>query len=304
MAFDYFERQSVDIAVVEVGLGGRFDSTNVLNPLVSLITNIGYDHTDMLGETLPEIAFEKAGIIKSKVPVVISETQAETLEVFDKKAVEMNAPKFFADQEYTITVDNEKSENLRIESVSKGQNILVATDLKGTYQLKNIPGVMKVVELLSGMGFSISTNNLIDGFGNVVKNTGLLGRWQKLYEKPLTICDTAHNQEGVKLVLEHIAKITYKNLYIIWGAVEGKKLEKVFSLMPNDAFYYFCQASVPRALPAEKLKIAAESLGLHGRVIRDVNEAIATARKAAGEKDLIVIAGSNFIISEIKNLRK
>jgi dihydrofolate synthase/folylpolyglutamate synthase len=276
----------------------------VLHPLVSLVTSIGYDHTDILGETLPEIAFEKAGIIKREVPVVISETQEEITEVFNKKASQMSAPIFFADKEYKVVVDDKKSECLSFVAQWDNATFKAETDLKGSYQLKNIPGVMKVMELLSENGFSIDQKNLHDGFRNVVKNTGLFGRWQKLDEQPLTICDTAHNREGVELILKQIAKIEHRDLHIVWGAVEGKKLDDLFFIMPKKAFYYFCEASVPRALPAPKLMAVAEGHGCMGVVITGVNEAIAAARNAAGKEDLVVIAGSNFIISEIRDLKK
>ncbi len=304
MAFDYFSKQQVDVAVIEVGLGGRFDSTNVVTPLASLITSIGLDHTDMLGETLPEIAFEKAGIIKEQVPVVISETQDETTNVFSKRARELNAPVYFADQKYKVSTILNSSDDLYFSAKSNEKSFTANTDLAGQYQLKNIPGVLKIIDLLNKQGFQIANEHLTNGFKNVIKNTGLLGRWQKLNDNPLTICDTVHNEAGIQYLVKQIEQIEYKKLHIIWGSVEGKDLHGVFQHLPNDAFYYFCEASVPRALKAELLQDRAKELGCAGIVIKDVNEAIEAARKQGNKNDLIIIGGSNFIVAEIKELKR
>ncbi|MCK5279952.1 MAG: bifunctional folylpolyglutamate synthase/dihydrofolate synthase [Cyclobacteriaceae bacterium] len=303
MAFKYFLMQQVDVAVIEVGLGGRLDSTNVVTPIVSLITSIGLDHTDMLGETLPEIAFEKAGIIKEDVPVVISESQHEITKVFKRKAHELNAPLFFADQEYDVSVSQNSSIDLEFNAKSSTNTITAKTDLAGEYQIKNIPGVMKVLDLMNLQGFHISDDHIHNGFSHVVKNTGLLGRWQKIHDNPLTICDTVHNELGIKCLIRQIQKIQYDNLYIIWGSVEGKDLRGVFKHLPKDAIYYFCEASVPRALKAELLQKKAMDFGCRGLVVRNVNVAIEVAREKAGQNDLVFIGGSNFIIAEINDLK-
>ncbi|MCK5370234.1 MAG: bifunctional folylpolyglutamate synthase/dihydrofolate synthase [Cyclobacteriaceae bacterium] len=303
MAFKYFLMQQVDVAVIEVGLGGRLDSTNVVTPIVSLITSIGLDHTDMLGETLPEIAFEKAGIIKEDVPVVISESQHEITKVFKRKAHELNAPLFFADQEYDVSVSQNSSIDLEFNAKSSTNTITAKTDLAGEYQIKNIPGVMKVLDLMNLQGFHISDDHIHNGFSHVVKNTGLLGRWQKIHDNPLTICDTVHNELGIKCLIRQIEKIQYDNLYIIWGSVEGKDLRGVFKHLPKDAIYYFCEASVPRALKAELLQKKAMDFGCRGLVVRNVNVAIEVAREKAGQNDLVFIGGSNFIIAEINDLK-
>lgn len=302
MAFDYFSKQNVDIAVIEVGLGGRFDSTNVITPIVSVITSIGLDHTDMLGETLPEIAFEKAGIIKAYVPVVISETQHEVSRVFESKAMEMSAPIYFADQEYSISINDNSLDNLEFAVKSDTMSLTATTDLTGEYQIKNIPGVLKVFNLLNAREFNITNEHLRLGLKNVVKNTGLLGRWQKLMDKPLTICDTVHNEAGVRFLAIQIAKMKYDKLYIIWGSVTGKDLRGIFQHLPNKAIYYFCEASIPRALKASELQNEASKYGIEGKVVGDVNVAIEEAREKAGQNDLVFIGGSNFIIAEIKNL--
>lgn len=303
MAFKYFLMQQVDVAVIEVGLGGRLDSTNVVTPIVSLITSIGLDHTDMLGETLPEIAFEKAGIIKEDVPVVISESQHEITKVFKRKAHELNAPLFFADQEYDVSVSKNSSIDFEFIAKSSTNTITAKTDLAGEYQIKNIPGVMKVLDLMNLQGFHISDDHIHNGFSHVVKNTGLLGRWQKIHDNPLTICDTVHNELGIKCLIRQIQKIQYDNLYIIWGSVEGKDLRGVFKHLPKDAIYYFCEASVPRALKAELLQKKAMDFGCRGLVVRNVNVAIEVAREKAGQNDLVFIGGSNFIIAEINDLK-
>ncbi len=303
MAFDYFARQQVDLAVIEVGLGGRFDSTNVLTPIVSLITSIGLDHTDMLGETLPEIAFEKAGIIKQHVPVVISETQQQVVPVFKKKANEMQAPIFFADQKYNVSIASSDHSVLGF-SVKTKENVWNGhTDLGGEYQVKNIPGVLQVIELICHRGREINQGHVSEGLKNVKSKTGLYGRWQKLSDHPLTICDTVHNEAGVIQLIDQLHKVNYKNLHIIWGAVEGKDLRGIFRHLPDTAFYYFCEASIPRILDAMSLQAIAHSCGREGMVIRNVNQAIQTARANANERDMILIGGSNFIIAEITNLK-
>lgn len=303
MAFDYFSKHHVDIAIIEVGLGGRFDSTNVIIPLVSLITSIGLDHTEMLGETLPEIAFEKAGIIKENVPVIISETQHEITRVFKSRANECNAPLFFADQEYILSIRNNSSTGLEFIAKTSTNTFTAKTDLAGEYQIKNLPGVLSILDLLNLQGFHISIDHLHNGLSQVTKNTGLLGRWQKIHDNPLTICDTVHNEAGVKYLIRQIEKIQYDNLYIIWGTVEGKDLRGFFQHLPNKAYYYFCEASVPRAQKASVLQHAASEFGIEGSVVKDVNVAIELARGKAGQDDLIFIGGSNFVIAEIKDLK-
>jgi dihydrofolate synthase/folylpolyglutamate synthase len=302
MAFAYFARKQVDIAVIEVGLGGRFDSTNVITPLVSLITSISYDHMDMLGNTLPEIAFEKAGIIKPGIPVVISETQEEIVPVFIKKAEETGSPIYFADQEFAmLSGDSAEAMFSFIVRHNEGESKLTS-DLGGYYQLKNIPGVLKVVELLVGQDYSISEEQLQLGLNQVRKSTGFKGRWQKLSDVPLIICDTAHNEAGVKLLFDQIRQLNFDRQYIVWGVVAGKPLEGIFQHLPKDAFYYFCEPDVPRAMKAELLYDFAREMGLHGVVVKNVNEAILQARASAGEKDLIFIGGSNFVVAEINEL--
>lgn len=301
MAFEYFAQQKVDIAIIEVGLGGRFDSTNVITPIISLITSIGLDHTDMLGDTLPQIASEKAGIIKENVPVVISESQHETTDVFLKKAAEMASPIHFADEAYNVTAEQAGTEIKY--TVGHNQHVKAYhSDLSGEYQANNLPGVLQVIDLLNERDFTISAKSIGEGLGHVVRNTGLKGRWQKLHDHPLMICDTVHNEAGIAYLVKQISTLKYERLFIIWGAVEGKNLYGIFKQLPEDAFYYFCEANVPRAFSAENMHQIASEIGREGQIIQDVNEAISTALKKAGSNDLIFIGGSNFIIAEIDNL--
>ena len=299
MAFDYFAQQQVDIAVIEVGLGGRFDSTNVITPVVSLITNIGYDHTDMLGETLEQIAFEKAGIIKSGVPVVISERQEKTTPVFLQRAAECHAPVFFAQDDYQIT-QNEKGYEIRKNGNARFTHIHLP--LGGKYQIKNLCGVIKVTEVLSLGGFRLSEQHICNGLEKVVVNTSLKGRWQTLNRNPLIICDTAHNAEGMAEVVNQLEAIAHSRLFIVLGMVKDKDHEKILSLLPPRATYFFCQASIPRALAAQELAQKAAHHGLAGEVVPDVNRAIAFAREKATPNDLIFIGGSTFVVAEINDL--
>jgi dihydrofolate synthase/folylpolyglutamate synthase len=304
MAFDYFAQQEVDVAVVEVGLGGRLDSTNVIDPILSVITNIGWDHMDILGDTLPKIAAEKAGIIKHQVPLVISERQPEVENIFITKAREQNAPLFFASDDIDISAKSDV--NGRITFDISQQNKIIVNDLvlplQGYYQQKNLAGVVKSVEQLRGGGLKISHEALIDGLKNVLINTNLKGRWQKLSERPLMICDTGHNIDGIKEVVKQIRAQQFKALHFVLGMVKDKDISKVLSLLPKEAKYYFCQAKIPRAMDADELAQKAISFDLKGVTIKDVNEAIHTAKAAAKPDDFIFVGGSTFVVAEIENL--
>ncbi|HEY5822814.1 MAG TPA: folylpolyglutamate synthase/dihydrofolate synthase family protein [Cyclobacteriaceae bacterium] len=295
MAFDYFSREHVDIAVIEVGLGGRLDSTNIITPLVSLITNISYDHKDLLGDTLPKIAFEKAGIIKRNVPVVISEYQSEVMEVFQRKAREEKAPLEVA-SERLVFDGSQVFDNgaIRFNNLNP--------QLKGNYQKKNIPGVVLTIEKLKEQGFIISDDHIQNGIQQVTTLTGLKGRWQKLNDRPLMICDTGHNEAGIGEIVNQIKTLSFKQLHMIIGMVKDKDISGVLRLLPKDAHYYFCQANIPRAMSADDLYSKAKELGLQGEVIRDVNKAIIRAKNAAQADDLIFIGGSTFVVAEIEGL--
>ena len=275
LAFDYFASQKVDIAIVEVGLGGRLDSTNIISPEVSVITNIGYDHTQFLGDTLPEIAFEKAGIIKKNTPIVIGEKQKEVADVFFKKALEMNATISFAsDKKYDVE-----------------------TDLLGAYQKKNGTTAIHVIKSLKG--FTVSENQLHNGLLNVVKNTNLKGRWQILQVAPRVICDTAHNKEGLHYVLHQLASLPAKKLHIVLGVVTDKKLEEILPLFPQDASYYFCKPNIPRGLDEYELQSKASQLGLLGSTYNSVNEAYLAAISNAEKEDVVFVGGSTFVVGEV-----
>jgi dihydrofolate synthase/folylpolyglutamate synthase len=295
MAFDYFALQNVDVAVIEVGLGGRLDSTNVIIPLVSLITNISYDHKDLLGDTLQQIASEKAGIIKRNVPVVVSEYQTEVADVFNKKAAEQNAQLQFASEIFSFDgINGWKGQSLKLKNVNP--------QLKGNYQNKNIPGVILTVEKLNQMGFSISVDNLRQGIEQVSTLTGLKGRWQKLGDRPLVIADTGHNEAGIQSIVNQISSIKFVHLHMVIGMVKDKDITSVLRLLPKGASYYFCQANIPRAMNANDLADQAKQFDLKGVVIPDVNEAVKLAKQQASENDFIFIGGSTFVVAEIEGL--
>ena len=275
MAFDYFAKQKVDIAVIEVGLGGRLDSTNIITPEVSVITNIGLDHTQFLGETLPEIAFEKAGIIKNKVPVVIGEKQQETTPVFKDKATACKSKIVFAsDEDFT------------------GK-----TDLLGDYQSKNVKTAVKAIQQLQG--FNVSEEHIKNGLLNVVKNTNLKGRWQVLQDEPKIICDTAHNKEGLHYTLKQLKNEKYKKLHIVLGVVSDKNLEDILPMFPVKAIYYFCKPDIPRGLSEKILKNQAAMFNLNGECFGSVNQAFEEVKLKASKDDVVYIGGSTFVVAEI-----
>lgn len=301
MAFWFFAKEQVDIAVVEVGMGGRLDSTNVISPEVSVITNIGYDHMQFLGDTLEKIAGEKAGIIKSVTPVVISQRQPETWPIFEKMAKEKNAPLYFAEDFFSISRKDLKYNGV-YEVMDSGKSNLIEMDLKGNYQQKNLAGILQTIAVLQKLGYRITQSHVNNGLSQIVKNTGLKGRWQVLGKRPWIICDTGHNEDGIKYIVDQIKEYSYNQLYMIIGMVNDKELGKVLDLFPKDAHYIFCQANIPRAMEAELLATEAEAYGLEGFIIKDVNEAISWAKKNALASDLIFIGGSTFVVAEINDL--
>jgi dihydrofolate synthase/folylpolyglutamate synthase len=301
MAFDYFAQRQVDVAVIEVGLGGRLDSTNIITPVLSVITNIGWDHQDILGDTLPKIAAEKAGIIKPAVPVVISQHQPQTDEVFMAKAQRESAPLIFAPDRYSVRVtDASTSLDIYRDGVCLFDGITL--DLQGIYQQKNILGALAAVEELQRQGWAITQEHIRGGVGQVMSLTGLKGRWQTLGQHPLIVCDTGHNADGIAEVVRQIRLQQYNRLWIVFGAVKDKDIRSVLQLLPKDANYYFCQASVPRALDAEALAAQARAEGLHGEVVRDVNEALAQAKANAGPDDMIFVGGSTFVVADLAGI--
>lgn len=300
MAFDYFAHQEVDVAIIEVGLGGRLDSTNIISPEVCLITNIGMDHMNLLGDTLEEIAGEKAGIIKANTPIVISETNPITAKVFKQKALAEHANIVFADQVYTSKRISKNSDNTiqRIE-VGGRENKVFELDLTGSYQLKNIVGVLAVVDELRQQGFAISEEHLKTAFGQVQKLTGLMGRWQTISTDPLIIADTGHNEDGIKEVIKNLAEVSFKKLRIVMGAMKDKDLDHMLPYLPKNAMYYFSNPDMPRAMEAEELAEKAKNYGLQGKVCGSVSNALKEAKKEYESQDLIFVGGSNFVVAEV-----
>ncbi len=302
MAFDYFAKENIDIAVVEVGMGGRLDSTNIIQPDLSIITNIGFDHTAFLGNSLSDIAGEKAGIIKNKIPVVIGETNKETQPVFDSKAKEMKSPIYFADQYYQadysmLTMDSKQSFNIKKDGKSIYNDLKL--DLLGSYQKKNLFTVLQSLTILKDLNYSISYESMYAGLKNVSKNTGLRGRWDILENNPMLVCDTAHNKEGLTYVIEQIKQTAYENLHMVFGVVDDKNIDAILGLLPKDAHYYFTKANIPRALDQNILKSKAEKYNLMGDDFKDVASALRNAKKNAGFNDLIFIGGSTFVVAEV-----
>lgn len=300
LAFDYFVKQEVDVAVIEVGLGGRLDSTNVIKPIVSLITNISFDHMNLLGDTLPKIGEEKAGIIKTKTPVVISQTQLEVISVFNNKAKELKAPIVFADKQYKVNNTSTKNNLLEIELINRVTNQVeqYKLDLTGSYQVKNLIGVLSTISILREKGFMIEEADVKSALEKTSQITGLMGRWQTLSTKPLIIADTGHNEDGILQVIENIKKTEHKLLHFVLGVVNDKDISKILKLLPKQAVYYFCKASIPRALDENELFSQAKKAGLTGKVFSTVPEALKAAKKQAKSGDLIFIGGSTFTVAD------
>lgn len=300
MAFKYFEEENVDIAIIETGLGGRLDSTNIITPILSVITNIGLDHVQILGNSLQEIATEKAGIIKPNIPIIIGEFINETEQVFINKAKECNAPLYFAQQQFKI-INYKLSLHLLEVNVEGSDNLThnFFLDLTGLYQLKNIITVLCSVKELRKQKFKIDDIDIFNALQKVKLLTGLKGRWQVLKTNPTVIADVAHNVNGMEKVVEHLQTINYNQLYIITGMVKDKDVEAVLSLLPKHATYYFTQASIPRAMKANELKQIATKFKLEGAVFDNVNIALETALIEAKENDLVLIIGSVFLVGEI-----
>jgi dihydrofolate synthase/folylpolyglutamate synthase len=301
MAFDYFAEQKVDIAVVEVGLGGRFDSTSIITPELSVITNIGWDHMNILGDSLEKIAFEKAGIIKTNVPVVIGEMITETKTVFENTASEKNAPVYLATREKHVEGWKWEKHELIVEIAEKGKtdHKKYHLDLPGIYQSKNLLTVLEACSVLKELKYNIDENGIREGLQKAKKMTGLHGRWEIIHENPTIVLDVGHNEDGIKQIIQQIELTTHHDLHIIIGMVKDKEIDTVLSLLPHSANYYFAQANIPRALPAKTLKEKAGEFNLNGNVIPDVNEALKEARSKAHKDDLILVCGSVFLVGEV-----
>lgn len=304
LAFQYFADEQVDVAVIEVGLGGQLDSTNIISPELSLITNIGFDHQALLGDTLPEIAGEKAGIIKPRIPAVISTKQGDIMQVFEQKAATEQAPLYFATDSIRVYVLEQHLEGQVYDVYLDGNLWLpsLQSDLAGVYQQYNLPGVLKSLLLLRERGFTISDEVIRQGIANAKTITGLKGRWQVLGYKPLTICDTGHNVDGIKQILAQLHSLSPKQVHMVFGAVNDKDVTTILQLLPKAYTYYFCQAQIPRALPVGELQEKASQVGLQGEAYATVSAAIAAARENAKPDEVIFIGGSTFVVAEIDEL--
>ncbi len=304
LAFQQFAQQRVDIAVVEVGLGGRLDSTNIITPEVSLITNINYDHMDLLGETLPQIAREKAGIIKPGVPVVVGQRHPETEAVFQQVAQAQAAPLLFAEDHYLVVSaeDLPEGQRIRMNHRPTAREFSLSLSLGGQYQRHNLGGILLTIDQLRGRGWQIPAEAVSTGLSRVSELTGLRGRWQVLGLRPLCIADTGHNIAAWQQTLEQLRSYPAKQYHLVLGVSQGKDLEALWRLLPRGGKYYFCQAAIPRAVPATTLAAAAEKHALIGEVIEDVQAAYEQARRNAQPEDLIWVGGSSFVVAELTAL--
>lgn len=306
LAFEYFSKENVDIAIIETGLGGRLDSTNIIFPYVSVITNISYDHANLLGNTLEKIAGEKAGIIKKDTPVVVGRKQIETEKVFAEKALSQNAELIYAPEKYCVTALEGKNNGLQVcvKSLCRNNsfdfsNTIIDSGLTGVYQLENIATVICTLDVLKKHFKEISEECIAKGLCNVVNNTGILGRWQKLSDSPLVYCDTGHNEDGILHLMMQIRKIKHTKLHFVFGTVNDKEIDHILSLLPKDAVYYFCKAQIPRALDEIILAGKAKTAGLAGTSYPTVATALEAAKENSGKGDLIVVGGSNFVVAEV-----
>lgn len=297
MAFHYFAREQVDVAIIEVGLGGRMDCTNIIRPDLCIITNISFDHVQFLGNTLEKIAGEKAGIIKENIPVVIGETTPETKPVFMTRAKEVNAPIYFAEEEQLLQTSCIDEEGKQIYQTVDYANL--EGELGGLCQLKNTQTLLSAIRRLKQTGYQFTEENIRKGFSQVCELTGLKGRWQKLEHKPTLICDTGHNVGGISYIVEQLRHQKYEQLHIVIGMVNDKDISGVLAMLPQDAMYYFTKASVKRALPEKELQDLALQSGLHGNTYPDVKTAIAAAKEKANKNDFIFVGGSSFIVADL-----
>ena len=295
MAFNYFNKEKVDIAIIEVGLGGRLDSTNIISPLLSCITNISKDHTNLLGDTIQQIAKEKAGIIKENTPVIIGESNELINDIFIQKAKETNSKIYFADKENKIDYI-ETIENKQHFSYKTSRYLL---DLAGRYQEKNLTTTLEAIKHLKNLNIDISETSIQKGLENIIANTNFAGRWQQLSSNPLIICDTGHNEEGILNIINQLKNTEYNHLHFILGMVNDKNIEKVLSLLPQEATYYFTRASIPRALDQENLKSLANNYNLKGSTYKSVAIALENAKLNYNKGDLIFIGGSTFVVAEV-----
>ncbi|RYY54770.1 MAG: bifunctional folylpolyglutamate synthase/dihydrofolate synthase [Chitinophagaceae bacterium] len=301
MAFEYFREQEVDVAIIETGLGGRLDSTNIITPVLSVITNIGWDHMNLLGNTLEKIAGEKAGIIKAGVPVVIGETLTETRQVFEKQAAALSSPVIFASERYEVMEWTWKGRHMDVQVATKNKtdHLHIETDLPGIYQLKNLVTVLASVDQLRRDGWIITDGHLRQALQQVKKLTGLRGRWDIIGQDPLLVLDVAHNSQGLEQVLAQVEVTDHEQLHIVTGMVNDKEIGRLLAMLPLSAEYYFTQAQIPRAKPAAELRAEGNAAGLKGEAYANVNDAIHAAKEKAADRDMILVCGSIFVVAEV-----
>lgn len=303
MAYEYFKNQNVDFAILETGMGGRLDSTNISNPILSIITNIGYDHTRFLGNTLEKIAYEKAGIIKEQIPVVIGRKQKETLPVFETAAGSKNTRLYFAEDHFELKQIHTPSSFTKHYDIWKDDLLYIEnieSKLGGNYQIENIATAIQALDvLIESKIISTGINEIKEGIENTVDNTGIKGRWQVLNTNPVTIADTGHNEDGIRSGVTQLLQMDFNHLHIVLGIVSDKDYDGILSLLPGSATYYFCKADIPRAMDAEELKNKAEDFGLNGNFYPSVTHAYASAVNNAGANDLVFVGGSTFVVAEI-----
>ena len=302
LAFDFFSKEQVDIVVLETGMGGRLDSTNVVNPELSVITNIGYDHMRFLGDTLEKIAKEKAGIIKKNIPVVIGETQEEVREVFIKRAGELGAPILFADDNIRVEWDEAgKYSGKKFNNKPRRGDLSIDFEipLLGQYQVKNVRTAVQAILMLNGENFDIDNHQIAEGIKNVIQNTGIRGRWEVLGENPLIICDIGHNRDGIIQVVEQLNQTPHNRVHFVFGMVDDKNILDMLALLPKDAVYYFCKADIPRGLDEQRLATAGARAGLQGKAFNSVKDAFEAAQANATMRDLVFVGGSTFVVAEV-----
>lgn len=301
LAFEYFADQKVDIAVVEVGLGGRLDSTNIINPLVSVITNISKDHTGLLGNNIEQIAGEKAGIIKAGIPVIIGEKQDETTSVFERFSADKKTPLIYSEEKYITKLSELRGNQRHIiySNIENNSRLSLNCDLLGSYQVKNIRTALCVCDELNQQGLKIEDSAIKHGLSNIVKDTGLLGRWYTVNKDPLVICDTGHNVAGIKEIISQIETMDYGNLHMVFGVVDDKDIDDILNLIPKEATYYFTKANIPRALDQNVLAAKAKEFNLKGKTYETVSLALKSAKVNSSENDLIFVGGSTFVVAEV-----
>jgi dihydrofolate synthase/folylpolyglutamate synthase len=302
MAFNYFAEQQIDVAIIEVGLGGRLDCTNIIRPDLCIITNISFDHVQFLGDTLAKIASEKAGIIKPNTPVVIGETTPETKPVFAQKAAQENAPIHFAEEEKLLKESSLNEQGKRIYQTEDYADL--EGELGGLCQTKNTNTILSAIRILQEIGYNIKESHVREGFAHVCSLTGLMGRWQKIQEQPLMVCDTGHNKGGIQYIVEQLSVQAFHHLHMIIGMVNDKDISGVLTMLPKEATYYFTKASVNRALPEIEVQRLANKVGLKGNTYPTVQKAVEAAQNAARPNDFIFVGGSTFIVADLLSICK